>query len=85
MAVCLHVCVSACLCLRVCVLCLHVCGCGASACQVLVLAPAIVVRNWEAECSNFLPEDILEDMGVRVFDGTLVRRGGGQEGAPYGA
>jgi hypothetical protein len=40
--------------------------------QVLVLAPAIVVRNWEAECTNFLRDDLLDRMNVRVFDAGLV-------------
>ena len=35
---------------------------------MIVLAPAIVVRNWEAECRKFLPSDALEAMRVTTFD-----------------
>ena len=41
--------------------------------QVLVLAPAIVVRNWEAECMKFLPTDLRHVVNASVLDASQVR------------
>lgn len=41
--------------------------------QVVVLSPAIVVRNWEAEFKKFVPGRLADVLNVVVLDAGTVR------------
>ncbi len=47
---------------------------SAACAQVLVISPAIVTKNWEAECRKFLPSDVHAAMNIIVVDNSSVRR-----------